>query len=174
MKKKLVHCLFKEYGIKNNFSKIDFIYFQNNIFSEGVSSKSFCHYSQNDSIGICKVFLLYESEYVQSYYPFFSFLYCKMDTWNHVDQVWWVHSAKNKWKKLKRYIFWYEYRILFIQQNLNCIHFYSKRRIISRINPRNLRNIIFLLWHFKTTSWLLHTATTDQIALYKVPQAGYY
>ena len=93
--KKLVSIVYsKNMESKIIFSKIDFIYFQNNIFSEGVSSKSFCHYSQNDSIGICKVFLLYESEYVQSYYPFFSFLYCKMDTWNHVDQVWWVHSAK--------------------------------------------------------------------------------
>ena len=152
--KKLVSIVYsKNMESKIIFSKIDyFIYFQNNIFSEGVSSKSFCHYSQNDSIGICKVFLLYESEYVQSYYPFFSFLYCKMDTWNHVDQVWWVHSAKNKWKKLKRYIFWYEYIEFFYSvELLNRIHFYSKRRIISRINPRNLRNIIFLLWHFKTT-----------------------
>ena len=54
---------------------------------------------------------------------------------------------------------------------LNRIHFYSK----SRINPSYLRNIIFLLWHFKTMylDYYIHTPTTDQIALYKVPQAGY-
>ena len=158
----LVHCLFKEYGIKNNFSNIDFIYFQNNIFSEGVSSKSFCHYSQNDSIGICKVFLLYESEYVQSYYPFFSFLYCKMDTWNHVDQAWWAHSAKNKWKKLKRYIFWYEYRIFLFSRTFKSYTFLFKKKDNIQNKPEEFTEYYFPIMALQNyVPWLLHTYTYD-------------
>ena len=74
-------------------------------------------------------------------------------------------------------IFWYElYRIFLFSRTFKSYTFLFKKKDNIQNKPEEFTEYRILFSYYGTSKlpWLLPTATTDQIALYKVPQAGYY
>ena len=176
--KKLVHCLFKEYGIKNNFLvKLISYIFKTTFFQKVSPQRAFVTTRKMTVLAFVRFFSCMNPNmcnHIILSFHFFTAKWTPEIMWTKSDGFILQKTNEKNWRDIC--IFWYEYRIFLFSRTFKSYTFLFKKKD----NIQNKPKEEFTEYYFPIMAlqnyyldYYIHTATTDQIALYKVPQAGY-